>query len=36
MVNRAAWFYAEPSGPEKHVQEDKRNMHRTELDAGSI
>ncbi len=34
MLNRAAWFYAEPSRAEKHVQEDKRNMRQTELDGG--
>jgi hypothetical protein len=26
-----AWFYAEPCRAEKHVQEDKKNMCRTEL-----
>jgi len=30
----AAWFYAEPRRAEKHVQEDKRNMHWTELEGG--
>jgi hypothetical protein len=34
MSNCAAWFYAEPCRAEKHVQEDKRNMHWTELEGG--
>jgi hypothetical protein len=25
MWNHAVWFYAEPCGVEKHVQEDKKN-----------
>jgi hypothetical protein len=32
MSKHAVWFYVEPCKAEKHVQEDKKNKVRTELD----
>jgi hypothetical protein len=36
MLNRVAWFYAEPCRAQKHAQEDKKTRRQTELNQKSV